>query len=203
MTELMAGLMAWQVLAVVATVGLVEGTGVLGYVVPGLVTLLTAGTLASAGVVDLPILLLVALASAAVGDSVGYLLGRVLGPRIERSRAGRLVGEQRWVRGREFLLRRGSWAVVAGRWFGPVRALVPFLAGGSGMPYGTFLRANLLGIVAYATTAILVGYGATSFLAGFSSALVAAAPYAIATLVVAGLTLVAVRRLAAHRTPTI
>ena len=43
----LAGLAAWQVLAVVAGVGLVEGTGVLGYVVPGLASLVAAGSLAS------------------------------------------------------------------------------------------------------------------------------------------------------------
>ena len=73
MNELLAGLeglAAWQVLAVVAGVGLVEGTGVLGYVVPGLATLVAAGSLASAGVVPLPWLLAVAITSAVVGDSM-------------------------------------------------------------------------------------------------------------------------------------
>lgn len=190
----LAGLAAWQVLAVVAGVGLVEGTGVLGYVVPGLATLVAAGSLASAGVVPLPWLLAVAITSAVVGDSTGYWLGRLVGPRLERSGPGRLLGEKRWSDGRRFLVRRGFWAVVAGRWFGPVRAIVPLLAGASGMTYGSFVKANLLGIVSYSTTAVLAGFGMASLLDGFATAFSAALPVAVAALLVAVLLVVIAQR---------
>lgn len=187
MIELLEGLAAWQVLAVVAGVGLVEGTGVLGYVVPGMLTLAAAGTLASAGVVSLPVVLAVAISSAVVGDSIGYGIGRLSGPRLEASRLGQLVGQARWSRARTFLSRHGFSAVAAGRWFGPVRAIVPLLAGATQLSYGRFLRANVLGVVSYATTVLLVSYGAGALLARVGAGVVAATPWVLAVAIAGGL----------------
>src|SRR6266511_3803663 len=77
---------------------------------------------------------------AVAGDQLGYLLGRLFGPRLRASRLGRLVGEDRWAKASASLRVRGGRAVFVGRFVGVLRALVPALAGMARMPYRVFGR---------------------------------------------------------------
>ncbi len=97
-----------------------------------------------------------------VGDSIGYEIGRTVGPRLRRSRLGRRVGERRWQRAERFLAENGGRAVFVGRWVGLLRALVPTLAGMGRLPYGRFLPFNVLGGLTWAPTFVLLGYAAGS-----------------------------------------
>src|SRR3954464_8535815 len=54
----------------------------LGFFLPGDSLLFTVGVVASAGVLDIRLVILVLCAAAMLGDSTGYLLGRKTGPRI-------------------------------------------------------------------------------------------------------------------------
>lgn len=144
----------------VAIAGLAAGesAALVGLVIPGEAALLVGGFAASQGRVSLPVLVAVATVAAIVGDSIGYELGRHLGPRVQLTRVGRWVGEDRWSRAEKFIERRGGPAVLIGRWVGLLRALVPGVAGTTRMPYGRFLVWNVLGAVLWAPTVITAGY---------------------------------------------
>jgi len=58
------------------------------------------------------------------------------------------------------LRRRGAVAVVLGRWAAALRALVPGLAGMSGMRQGVFTLANVTGGALWATVVAVAGYTA-------------------------------------------
>lgn len=146
--------------ALVALLAGGEAAILLGLLLPGETALLLGGVLASGGRVRLTTMLLVAVVAVIVGDSIGYELGRRGGPRLRRSRLGGRVGEARWVRGEQFLVRRGGPAVLLGRWVGVLRALVPALAGMARMPYRQFLAWNALGGAVFAGTVVLAGYAA-------------------------------------------
>jgi len=137
-----------------------EAAALVGIVLPGEVALLLGGVLASQGRVSLPVLLVVAVTAAVVGDSLGYEFGRHGGPALQRSRVGRFVGRERWARGEQFLERRGGPAVLLGRWVGVLRALVPSLAGMGRMPYRRFLLWNATGALVWAPAVVLAGYTA-------------------------------------------
>ena len=137
-----------------------EAAALIGIVLPGEAALLLGGVLASQGRVSLPVLLIVAVTAAVVGDSLGYEFGRHGGPALQRSRAGRFVGRERWARGEQFLERRGGPAVLLGRWVGVLRALVPSLAGMGRMPYRRFLLWNATGALVWAPAVVLAGYTA-------------------------------------------
>ena len=137
-----------------------EAAAFVGLVLPGETALIVGGFLAYRGKVNLPVLIAVAVAAAIVGDSIGYEIGRVMGPPLRRSRLGRKVGEERWERAAEYVRAKGGRAVFLGRWVGVLRALVPTLSGMSGMPYRTFLPANVAGALTWAPAAVLVGYAA-------------------------------------------
>ena len=106
----------------------------------------------------------VAVACAIAGDSVGYEFGRKFGPGLRRSRLGRKVGENRWNTVDAFIERHGGKAVFLGRLTALLRALMPSMAGMSGMRYRTFLLWNAAGAVLWAPGCVLLGYAFASAL---------------------------------------
>jgi membrane protein DedA with SNARE-associated domain len=135
-----------------------EAAVLLGFVIPGETAALIGGALASLHHVDLVIILVVIIACAIAGDSVGYEVGKHLGPWLLEHRP--LRGHAGVRRGQELLARFGGPAVFLGRWVALARALVPGLAGMSGMRYRTFLLFNALGGIVWGTTFVLIGYAA-------------------------------------------
>ena len=143
---------------IVGVLALLEAAAMIGLVVPGEAALLVGGFLASQGKADLPLMMAVGAVGAIVGDSIGYEIGKHLGPSLRRSRLGRWVGDERWHRAEEYLSRHGGRAVFFGRFVGVLRAMVPTLAGLSGMPYRTFLPWNALGGLVWAPGFVFLGY---------------------------------------------
>lgn len=144
--------------AVIFAAAALESAAFLGLLVPGEALVLLAGFLSAQGVLDLEVLLWVVALGAALGDSIGYELGRDLG-RPWALRHGRRfgLGEKRLLRAQAFWERHGAKAVFLGRFIGFARALVPFLAGSTGMRYRLFLLYNALGAGLWATAFLLLG----------------------------------------------
>lgn len=151
----LAGPSAYLVVAVMAAL---EASAFVGLFVPGELAMLAGGYIAFQGRAGLVPMMLVAALGAIVGDSLGYELGRKLGGSMRRSRLGRRVGEERWVRADQYLARKGGRAVFFGRFIGVLRALVPALAGASRMPYRRFLFWNALGGLLWAPSFVGLGY---------------------------------------------
>ncbi|MDQ4070401.1 MAG: DedA family protein, partial [Actinomycetota bacterium] len=145
---------------VVGLLTLLEASAMIGLVVPGEAALLIGGFLASQGRAELPLMMVVGAVGAVVGDSVGYEIGRHLGPSLRRSRLGQWVGDERWAAAEAYLAKHGGRAVFFGRFVGVLRAMVPTIAGLSGMPYRTFLPWNAIGGLVWAPGFVLLGYAA-------------------------------------------
>jgi membrane protein DedA with SNARE-associated domain len=162
-----------------------EAALLVGVVLPGEVALLVAGFAAHHGWLELWPMVVVAVSAAVLGDSVGYEVGRWLGPRLRASRLGRWVGADRWRRADAFLRRHGGKAVLLGRFTAVLRALTPGVAGSARLPYlRTFLPWNVAGAVVWGAGCVLLGYG-------FSASLAAVGRYlAYGPLVLIGLVLV-------------
>jgi membrane protein DedA with SNARE-associated domain len=114
----------WGYVVVFLTVTL-EASAFVGLIFPGETALLVGGFLASQHKLNLWMLMVLGVAGAVIGDSIGYEVGRHLGGRLQQSRLGRKVGDERWERARDTLRRYGGKAVLIGRWVGVLRALVP------------------------------------------------------------------------------
>ena len=143
-----------------------EAAILVGMVLPGETALLVAGVFCNAkyGNLRLEIMIPVAIVCAVAGDSVGYEFGKRFGPPLRRSRLGRWVGEPRWQTVDGFIHRHGGKAVLLGRLTALLRALMPSMAGMSGMRYRTFLVWNAAGGIIWATGCVLLGYGFASAL---------------------------------------
>ncbi|WBC17691.1 VTT domain-containing protein [Micromonospora sp. WMMA1998] len=158
-------------LLLVAAAVLAGEVGLLaGVVLPAATTMLTVGLLARAGRVDLGVALAVTTAAAFAGDQLGYLEGRLLGPRLRRGPLGRRVGEERWRRAEALVAAKGGSAVLLGRWTAFVRTLVPRVAGAAGLPYRRFVLADGLAVVVWVPGTVLVGWAAGGLPAGVPAA---------------------------------
>ena len=135
-----------------------EAAILIGLVLPGETALLVAGYFCHEGVLSLPVMMVVAVVCAIVGDSVGYEFGRWFGPKLKTTRLGLFVGPRRWEKAEEFLRRHGGKAVLLGRSVALLRALVPSMAGMARMPYRTFLPWNATGGLLWGAGCVLLGY---------------------------------------------
>jgi membrane protein DedA with SNARE-associated domain len=183
----------WVVLLVVGVIVFAEDALFVGFVLPGETVAVLGGVAAKFGHVPLAGVLAVVVVAAIVGDSVGYEVGRHLGPRILRTRL--LKDRQEGIeRAQRFLARRGGSAVFLGRWLALFRALMPALAGTARMPYGKFLAYNALGGVAWGVAVVLLGYAAGASYKTIESRFGAGAAIVLAVVVVLALVGWRVRR---------
>jgi len=180
---------------VVAALVFAEDALFVGFVLPGETAAVLGGVIASQGRVQLWLMIVLVVAAAIVGDTVGYEIGRHVGPRILRlrildKRRRRLDDAQK------FLRRRGGWAVFLGRFVAFFRAVMPALAGTSRMRYRRFLAFNAAGGLVWGVGFVLLGY-----VTGNSYKAVEQTVGRGAALVVLGLVLVAILiwRVRAHR----
>ena len=178
-----------------------EAAVLLGMVLPGETALLVAGYFAHEHVLNLPLTIAVAVVSAILGDSVGYLFGRRFGPPLQRSRLGRWIGIRRWQSVERFLRRHGGKAVLLGRFTAVLRALVPSMAGMARMPYRTFLPWNAVGGLLWGGGCVLLGYGFAASLHEVERYLTWG-PIPILVLIIGGAVLMDVRRRRRDRAAT-
>ncbi|MGJ7906036.1 DedA family protein [Actinopolyspora sp. H202] len=152
-----AGLPRPLLVVVVGALVLGECTLGIGFVVPGESGLL----IASAAVTDFGFFLTlsgsVAL-FAALGDNIGFLFGRRYGWRLRETAAVRKLGQRHWDRAGTLLRRYGVGAVFVSRFLPVVRTLTPAAAGSSGLGYGRFLPASLVGAGAWSTLHVAIGW---------------------------------------------
>ncbi len=130
-----------------------------GLPVPGETVLLFAGFLAYHGQIRLVRAILTAIAGAAVGDSLGYCLGRFGGTRfVEKYRRRFFISARRFDRAQVLYLKHGHWAVFVARFIAGLRVLSGIFAGSFRMPYLRFLTFDFSGAVVWATTIGCVGF---------------------------------------------
>ncbi|MFU8871732.1 DedA family protein [Micromonospora sp. SL4-19] len=158
MPNLLVALPPALVLVLVFLLPALEASTFLGLFVPGEVAVLIGGVFAHDGRLPLWAVAAVAIVGAALGDQIGYLVGRRYGRRLLDRAPRRFVRSRDVRRALDLIRRRGAVAVVFGRWVAALRALVPGLAGMSGMPRGTFTVANIAGGAFWAVTVAVLGY---------------------------------------------
>ncbi len=126
---------------------------------PGDSLLFAAGALAGLGLLYLPLLLLVLVIAAILGDTVNYWIGRELGEKIlKHPWAGRSIKPSHLARTRQFYEQHGSKMIFLARFVPIIRTVAPFVAGLSTMHYRTFFFFNVFGGIVWVGVFTLGGY---------------------------------------------
>jgi undecaprenyl-diphosphatase len=161
-TELFHQLLDWVSLhplwagLIIFLVAMAESIALVGIVVPGVIIMIGIGALIAAGAIEFWSAFVWAVSGAIVGDGFSFWLGRRL-----RGRAAQLWPLNRHPetleRGIEFFRRYGVKSVAFGRFFGPIRAVVPLVAGMMDMPPPRYIVANVLSALVWAPAYLLPG----------------------------------------------
>ncbi|WP_051279715.1 DedA family protein [Chitinilyticum aquatile] len=135
---------------------LAESTALVGLLIPGTVLMVAVGTLIGQGQLDFWQACAAGFVAAALGDGLSYWLGH---------RYRRPLQRHRWIRphrglllqARQVLRRHGPAGIVAGRFFGPSRPVLPMVAGMLAMPQRRFFPACLFACLFWTPAYLLPG----------------------------------------------
>ncbi|MFE6094620.1 DedA family protein [Streptomyces massasporeus] len=128
---------------------------------PGDSLLFTAGLFVAEGTyITQPLWLVCALIvlAAVIGDQVGYMIGKFLGPKLFNRPNSKLFKQENLDKAHEFMEKYGPKAIVLARFVPIVRTFAPIVAGAGRMKYRTFLTYNVIGGIAWGTGVTLAGY---------------------------------------------
>ncbi|NNM60679.1 MAG: DedA family protein [Steroidobacteraceae bacterium] len=127
---------------------------------PGDSLLFGVGALAAIdahGTLSAPLAALVLIFAAALGNTVNYGIGRLIGPPAFTGRY-RLLKVDYLRRTEAFFNRHGGKAIALSRFLPIIRTCMPFVAGVGRMPYGRFQGYNLLGALGWVLLFLGGGY---------------------------------------------
>lgn len=146
----------WLALALFVT-AFFESLALAGIVIPGVAILFGIAVLA--GQTAMPIVEALAWAGlgAIAGDGISFALGRLFQGRLDAlwplSRYPQFIDK-----GERFFRRHGGKSVIIGRFVGPIRPIIPLIAGALLMPWRRFLTFNVFSALGWAPVYILPGY---------------------------------------------
>ncbi|MDO8503103.1 MAG: DedA family protein [bacterium] len=125
---------------------------------PGDSLLFATGAIASTGVLNLPLLLILLSLAAVLGDTVNYWAGRRIGPAVFRKETGVFLNKKYLERTHRFYEKYGGKAIIIARFIPIIRTFAPFVAGIGNMSYPKFLFYNVIGGLVWINLFTIAGY---------------------------------------------
>lgn len=146
----------WVVWSIFA-IAFLESLAIAGIIIPGVLLLFGASAVAGSGILGVWPTLASALAGAILGDCLSFLLGKTLKDHIHTLWPFR--NYPKWLaNGEKFFYRHGGKSIFIGRFVGPIRPVLPLVAGMLDMPSLRFVSINFLSALGWAPLYILPGY---------------------------------------------
>lgn len=125
-----------------------------GMFVPGTVLLVIMGGLVPQQYYEFGDLIFFAVIGSILGDGVSYEIGRLGRFHVDRY----AFLKSYLVKGRAYFTKHGGKSVIMGRFIGPIRPIIPFVAGVSDMKRMTFYLYNLLSAIGWSILYLVLGY---------------------------------------------
>ncbi len=144
---------AWLVVFIIA---FAESMAIIGLLVPGWALLLGIGTLIGADVLEFFPIVVSAYLGAVIGEYLSFYVGYHYHEPILKWKL--IARHQHLIEStREFFEKHGATGVFFGRFIGPIRAVIPLVAGISEMPKRTFFWVNLTSGIIWAPLYLIPG----------------------------------------------
>lgn len=134
----------------------VETGVVIAPFLPGDSLLFVAGALCVTEGMSLPVLIVLLIVAAILGDAVNYSVGRWFG--VALMTRTRLISPEKLQYTQHFFEKHGPKTIVIARFLPIVRTMAPFVAGFSGMQAKRFLTYNVTGGVLWVVSLTVAGY---------------------------------------------
>jgi membrane protein DedA with SNARE-associated domain len=133
-----------------------ESFAFLSLLFPGTAIMVAAGAFIPSGILNFWPLVIGCVLGASLGDGISFWLGLRYGHLVAKVWPFTRHPEQ-LTRGLTFFQRHGGKSVFIGRFFGPLRAVIPLVAGMAKMRPGLFWAANVLSALVWAPLLLLPG----------------------------------------------
>ena len=127
-------------------------------VVPSETSVITAGVVASAGELNLPLIVGAAASGAFLGDNTAYFIGARFGSRIEERFFGGEKARKRTEWAQQQVSERGGELIAIARFIPGGRTVVTLSAGTLGYPWRRFVLFDAAAALGWALYASLLGY---------------------------------------------
>jgi len=141
---------------IIFLIAFLETLFLVGFFFPGSVALVAIGGLVATGYLDLWPTLFWAFAGAVVGDNISFWIGVYFKEPIKKSR-WYSKHQEAFTKGEQFFHDYGIYSVALGRFIGPIRAVIPAIAGSLGMSGKIFFIVNVFSALIWAPAYILPG----------------------------------------------
>lgn len=133
-----------------------EALAVVGIVLPGIFLLFLLGAVVGLDATGFALLSAAVALGAIAGDSASFWLGRRFAGRLPETWP--FVRRRHWLdNGEAFFQRHGGQSIFIARFIGPLRPIVPLVAGSLNMPVSAFVPRMLLACVLWAPLMLLPG----------------------------------------------
>ena len=156
LSDIIAQYGAWTLAFLFVIIFIETGVVVMPFL-PGDSLIFAAATFAARGALNPWVMFILISIAAVAGDTANYWIGHRVGARA-------YTGEVKWIkkkymeRTHAFFEKHGGKTIFLARFVPIIRTFAPFVAGVSQMPYGFFLRWNIIGGVTWVATFTLLGY---------------------------------------------
>ena len=125
---------------------------------PGDSLLFVVGTLCGAGLMNLPLAIVLLFVAAVLGDQVNYSIGRAVGPRVWQWEKSRWFNKRAFDQAHAFYEKHGGITIILARFMPFVRTFAPFVAGVAEMSRAKFSAYNVAGGALWVGGLTLAGY---------------------------------------------
>src|SRR5579872_4797205 len=126
---------------------------------PGDSLLFAAGALIAGGAtgLDIYMLTLILIIAAFTGNTVNYLLGNYLGPKVFKEK-NKILKLDYYLQTKAFFDKHGGKAVIISRFMPIIRTIAPFVAGVGRMPFLRYSLYNIIGGASWIFVFLFAGY---------------------------------------------
>jgi membrane-associated protein len=158
------GIITWGGLAALVLIIFAETGLLLGFFLPGDSLLVTAGIYCTSlepgkpPLLSLPLVVLLPMVAAVLGDTVGYWIGVKSGPALFKREQSLLFSRKHLLQTKAFYERHGGKTIIMARFLPFVRTFAPVVAGIGQMDYKRFLSFNVFGGVGWVFSMTMLGF---------------------------------------------
>ncbi|MEE3003022.1 MAG: phosphatase PAP2 family protein [Pseudomonadota bacterium] len=133
-----------------------ESMAIVGTIIPGSITMTLIGTMIGSGVLDIKLTLTYIIVGAFIGDYLSYWVGYYYRDSIKKFEI--IKKNMQWMDyGENFITKHGVKSIIIGRFFGPMRSMIPLVAGVLGMSRFKFILGAIPSVTLWALVYLAPG----------------------------------------------